>query len=356
MQIDGVRTSAYWKSLFSSPDFFLWRFDGSDALFVEMNRHSYNQSIFTDQRIVAASDAVVRIPIEELLAAQKKYSSNGNKASHFIFHMAHTGSTLYARALDIEEKNIVYREPAALRQLAVYCSGGAWPGEAPQDAAAVLEVTLALLARRYNHSGAAIIKANVPVNFILPQLLASPHCSRAIMLHSTLEYYLLSILKSDSHRGWLARIIEEMGTAIDRLLDTDATVRAQLTDAQRATCLWLAQHSCFAEALQSDQNRSLDAEDWFAKPKRSLAHSFHFFQQKIARPHIEKITASSLFTQHAKADQHSYSNRQRLEEKAQRREALQQQISDARRWVEQRQPEVMDQSALPHPLLIPNKS
>lgn len=104
------------SELLGAPDLFLWQFDGSQALFVRMDRNAYHNSIFFDQRILATSRDIVRIDCSRLYDFFSAQPPQDSRLS-YIFHVAHCGSTLLARALDIKEDNIVYREPAVLRHL-----------------------------------------------------------------------------------------------------------------------------------------------------------------------------------------------------------------------------------------------
>ncbi|MEQ1689177.1 MAG: hypothetical protein ABL874_11450, partial [Sphingopyxis sp.] len=168
--------------LFGSPDHYLHSFEGDAALFVPMDRTAYRRSIFLDQRISPAEGQVVRVS-QGLLVQAPAACPTG-----WIFHMAHCGSTLLARALDELGGGLMLREPLALRQLALQ-----------PDLGAMLAPTLALLSRRYPVSDATVIKANVPVNFMLDRISASDPQARAIFLYCRLPDYLCAILRSDQH-------------------------------------------------------------------------------------------------------------------------------------------------------------
>ena len=141
--------------LYDSPDHYLQSFDGDDAIFVPMDRAAYHRSIFLDGRISPAASGSMRIPLATLSGAGR-----GPAPTAWIFHVAHCGSTLLARALDRPQYNLVLREPLALRQLAI------------TPARERLPLAATMLSRRYQSTLPTIIKANVPVNFLLPDLVA----------------------------------------------------------------------------------------------------------------------------------------------------------------------------------------
>jgi hypothetical protein len=135
----------------------------------------------------------MRVPLSALSG-----HARATPANSWIFHVAHCGSTLLARALDAPGANLVLREPLALRQLAL----------APDPAR--LAVTTAMLSKRYQADAPTLIKANVPVNFLLPELVALNPGARAIFLYLGLDDYLLAILRSDDHRAWLRRVTQQL--------------------------------------------------------------------------------------------------------------------------------------------------
>src|SRR3954471_24465429 len=99
--------------LFASPDHYLHSFDGDAALFMPMDRAAYHRSIFLDRRISPAANGSMRVPVSALTGRAEAAAPLG-----WVFHVAHCGSPLLARALDDPAANLVLREPLALRQLA----------------------------------------------------------------------------------------------------------------------------------------------------------------------------------------------------------------------------------------------
>src|SRR5690349_21073853 len=141
--------------LFASPDHYLHSFDGDAAVFVPMDRAAYHRSIFLDHRILPSANGSMRVPVAALTGTARPIARTG-----WIFHVAHCGSTLLARALDDPSLNLVLREPLALRQ------------QAFTNDPARLALTAAMLSKRYRGDLPTLVKANVPVNFLLDDLVA----------------------------------------------------------------------------------------------------------------------------------------------------------------------------------------
>src|SRR6478609_3382168 len=240
------------NDLYTSPDHYLHSFEGDAALFVPMDRAAYHRSIFLDDRISPADEGSMPVP----LAAFANVPTA--RPTGWIFHVAHCGSTLLARALDTLNGNLVLREPLALRQAAV-----------GRDVRAIaFAVTMA--SKRYRDDLPTIVKANVPVNFVLPELIAADRGARAIFLYLELEDYARAILRSENHRAWLRRVTELLAAHLGPI--------EPATDATRVAALWLAQMRAFAAALAAlPDSRTLNAEIFFADPGRVLRSAAKLF-------------------------------------------------------------------------------
>lgn len=309
--------------LFSSPDHYLHSFDGPDAIFVPMDADAYRRSIFLDDRIMPASEAAWRVPVEALVAGEQAPQSE----IAWIFHVAHCGSTLLARALGELSDTLVLREPLALRQAAV---GG--------DQRA-LHLTLRMLAKRYPGGATPIVKANVPVNFVIPEIASVMPDAPAIFLYYGFEDYLLSILRSDNHRAWLRRVSHELAP---KLAQGRAT-----SDAERAASLWLAQLRAFAGGLAAmPRGRSLDAERFFADPGSVLSAVRALCGLSYDEQRIEAEVRSELFETYAKNPSVAFENRDRVRRRDKLRGLLAREIGEARGWLDKYAKDESDMTAM----------
>jgi len=336
--------------LLTSPDYFFWGYKGAMAYFVNMNRDLYQKSIFCDGRIHARNNEVITMPLVQLLERFELQQFAAPKLN-YIFHMAHGGSTLLSRALDIPGTNIVYREPAALRQLGVSAAEEQFGQDPPSIWQRVFRLSTTLLGKSYSNSERVIIKANVPVNFIIPELLAvNPH-TRGIILFATLEDYLLSVLKSPGHRSWLRNVIDEVGNSVDLMLGLNPSDRGTLSDAEAAAAMWMTQIRLYANALQSNANlRSLDGEVFYSKPKQVLLKACEFYRMRVKEKKLEAIVNSPLFTHYSKDPQKTFDNELRLHNKETLRQQIRDELVQAKRWTEDRLATCDLPASLPKPL------
>ena len=292
--------------LIASPDHYLQRFEGRDAVFVPMDRAAYHRSIFLDARIDPAAPRDMRVPAAMLLPAAPPALP-----SAWIFHVAHCGSTLLARALDALDGALVLREPQALRQLAID----------PDDAG--LRLVLGMTTRRYRADAPTLVKANVPVNFLLPRMWPVLGEARAILLYLPLRDYLLAILRSDQHRDWLRRVTTQLAPHLG-VLDGRS-------DAHRAATLWTAQMRAFADAIASRPNdvRSLDAEAFFADPAPVLIAAATHLRLPLDQATIAQIVAGPLFATYSKNPTVAFDNDARLARRAELEHALAAELAEA---------------------------
>jgi hypothetical protein len=296
--------------LFASPDHYLQSYEGEAAIFVPMDRAAYHRSIFLDHRISPAANRSMRLPLPALTAEARPAAATG-----WIFHVAHCGSTLLARALDHLSLNLVLREPLALRQLAF----------APDPAR--LALTAAMLSKRYREDLPTIVKANVPVNFLLPDLIALDPNARAIFLYSPLRDYLLAILRSENHRGWLRRVTAQLGAHLGDL--------SSLSDAECCAALWLAQMRAFTAAIALMPNaRSLDAETFFAAPRPVLKAAAARLAVPISDGELDATIEGPLFATYSKNPELPFDNQARIARRTELEEPLAPEIAQALEWVE----------------------
>ncbi len=320
----------------ASPDRYLFGFEGDQAVLLEMDREAYRRSIFLDDRISPASEAPGFAAIADLQAPGPV------PATGWIFHVAHCGSTLLARALDRSDGGLVLREPFALRQLGVEAANGA---EGDSGWQARINLATALLARRYPGAPPTVIKANVPANFMVTALLRDP-AAPAILLYFPLADYLAAVLRSDGHRNWVRRVTAELAPAIARLAGP-----LPASDAELAAVLWLAQLRIFATVQSQFRNTwSLDAEALFTAPQPVIVAAAALFGQAISGAEAAAIAKSALFSSYAKNPAAAFDNADRLARRTALATALAAEVAAAQAWVAMRLPQYPLPPQLDRPL------
>ncbi len=308
----------------ASPDDYLFAFEGDTAIMLTMDRAAYRRSIFLDDRIEPASEVATH-PAIAALAAPGPAPATG-----WIFHVAHCGSTLLARALDRDGANhddghLVLREPLALRQLGIDAASGA----RPEDWHERLALVMAMLARRYDPAAMTIVKANVPVNFIIADLLSNAPDAPAILLYFGLADYCAATLRNANSRDWLRAITNALRPAI-----VAAVGALPDDDAGRAAALWLAQMRIYTDMLaRFDNCHSLDAEVLFGQPAIVLQAASALYGAPMSAAAIAATTAGPLFHTYSKKPELAFDDAARRARQAALADVLAPEISAARVWV-----------------------
>lgn len=311
------------NDLFTSPDHFLFAFEGERVVFLPMDRAAYERSIFCDGRIDAVSRQALHVETLPLLraAAERPVRSPG-----WIFHVAHCGSTLLARALEKNAADLIIREPLGLRQLGMETAR-----RGATTMASALRLATMMLGKRYAPDAPAIVKANVPVNFAAEALMALAPATPAICLYLPLERYLAAVLRTENHRKWVETITTELEPAIGALTGGPLT---GCDTAERATALWAAQIQVYARlAAGFPQVRTLDAADLFGRPAEVLAAAFALFGVPASADDIRAVVDGPLFSTYSKNPAVAFDDAARRVREAEALQRLAPDLDRARAWL-----------------------
>ncbi len=147
-----------------------------------------------------------------------------------------------------------------------------------------------------------------------------------MFLYSTLEDYLLAILRSDNHRAWLRNVTSLLAPSIAEPLPQ--------SDGELAALLWIAQLRRFAVALAAWPGaRSLEAERFFAQPAETLQAAAALLGRSVEAAQIEALVAGPLFNTYSKNPAHAFDNAARLARRAAVAAEIGGEIAEAERWL-----------------------
>ena len=152
--------------------------------FLKIDDHVLESSSFLDTRIDASLEQACPLPAEELVTPFLPSVGPG-----WLFHTSFCCSTLLARLLHLPPQQVVLKEPLVLRRLAD-ARHAQWPGSHE-----LIGPTVSLLARAWHAQGGVVIKPTHAALNIAADLMAASPASRAILLTSSLDDFLVSHLK-----------------------------------------------------------------------------------------------------------------------------------------------------------------
>lgn len=231
----------------------------------------------TAAQISEASFLDKRLPLHGKQPVWQPLPASGKRqmAPAWLFHTAFCGSTLLSRALQAPPQVMALREPSALLDLALARSGTEFLAQDQlQDRAQRLTD---LLARPWVPAGRVLIKPTNQVNRIIPALLRVHSRSKAILLYSSLDEFLLSCCKkmpgAEVPLRWMAQALLP-GTDLQQRLAIPLTHAFNFAEA--AVLTWYAQMEIYAHALAGDVDarlRSLDMQIMLNQPVQSVQAS-----------------------------------------------------------------------------------
>lgn len=314
------------NDLFTTPHHFLFAFEGDRSVFLPMDRAAYERSVFCDGRIDPASRQALKVETRPLLQAA---AARPVQAPGWIFHVAHCGSTLLARALEKGDSDLVIREPLGLRQAGVETARRGATATAP-----LLRLAAAMLGKRFAADAPVVVKANVPVNYAAEALMALAPDAPAICLYYPMDRYLAAVLRTDNHRKWVDSVTTELEPAIAAMtggsLDGCDAV-------ERAAALWRSQIDIYGRLVDAHPNAyGLDAADLFGRPVEVLEKAFALFGVPASAEHIRSVTEGPLFSAYSKNTAIAFDDEARRLREQETLARLEPDLKRARDWLKGR--------------------
>ena len=280
-------------------------------------------SPFLDQRMDSASGTTTELRGSEAAIAMPV-------APSFLFHTAFCGSTLLARALHAPPRAVSLKEPQALLSLAL-----ARNRTHVQDLFDVrLQTALALLARPWTTDGRVLIKPTNQANNLIAPLLARSPDSRAVLLYSSLEEFLLSCFKklpeAETRIRWMAQHLVA-GTHLAAKLGISSRQPFNLVESCVLT--WFAQMELYADALAADHGdrlRTLDMRAMLDQPTACVRACSEWLRLDPGDDLETRV--STVFARDSKSAERQYDASLREQEKSRVQETFGEIIQRACGW------------------------
>lgn len=309
----------------ADPGWFPLDYNGRKDTFVfaKVTLDALGSAAFLDRRFTAHTHSIVEYPAREL-------SAPSPRAPSFLFHTAFCGSTLLARALHAPPSAVALKEPQALLSLAML------PPELRVLADARLRSTLFLLARPWSEHGRVLVKPTNQANNLIAPILAACPASRAILLYSSLEEFLLSCFKklpeAETRVQWMAQHLIA-GTRLANNLGISPRQSFNLVESCVLT--WFAQMELYANALAADGGdrlRTLDMHAMLASPETCVRACSRWLQLDEGEDVAARVAA--VFSRDAKFEGREYDASRRESDKARIQARFGPMIAQALQWAQ----------------------
>jgi len=289
--------------------------DEASLLFVKTDERTLSACSFLDHRFDIRSLPRVSIPLGNLLELTDSIES---APPTFVFHTAFCCSTLIARCLDLESENLSLKEPAVLMALANYQRTGHPSLKNPVKAQAIYTLITKLLFRTFAPDATVLVKPTNTVNNIILSMMATDPKSKAILLHSDLESFLISILKKgEQGRGFVRQLFTILLMDSPEARQLDSTRLLRMTDAQIAAITWHLQLEKFFDVFKqydSSRVRSLHCDRLLADSRSSLAAVVDFFELKSVQNNFDRLMAQAPLQSNAKTPDQKFDAGSRSQE------------------------------------------
>jgi hypothetical protein len=288
-----------------------------------------------DDAVIARSsflDTRLEAPLADAISVKAADVAVGRTDSRigWLFHTSFCASTLLARALHLAPFEICLKEPLVLRRLSD-AHHSHWPLDG------LLEPTVGLLGRPWHPGGAVVIKpTHVALNIAVALLEATPG-SRAILLTSTLDDFLISNLKKQPESQAKIPILVERALRATTFRTRLSAAALQPPDLVCAAGLqWAAQRELVQDVLEAAgpaRIRAMDMTTLLGDTTAAVWECAQWFQLPAPREALEAHTRG-IASRNAKAIEASYSTAQRAHEAAFVAQQHGDALAAAREWLE----------------------
>lgn len=291
--------------------------------FLDLHIDVLERSIFLDNRIEASLAAARAMPLGDRRAATPTRLG-------WLFHTSFCCSTLLARALHVAPRQVVLKEPLVLRRLGDARRSG-WPIDDW-----FVPVT-GLLARPWSAQGSVIVKPTHASLNVAADLLRATPMSRAVVLSSSLEDFLVSNLKKTPEtQAKIPELAERAlsATTFGQRLPAPALAPPHLLAA--AVLQWAAQREICASLVATfgtDRLRTLDASELLGDVPEAAVATARWLGSTVDDESVRR-RARCVASANAKATTVPYDARRRAEEVELVRAHYGPLIADTLKWAE----------------------
>lgn len=274
--------------------------DGATLTFVHVPRAARSQLMFLSDEHFAGDFAKAAF---QAAAVAAELPSSGTAPLHFVFHTSFCCSTLLAKALDIPGTTSLLKEPDVFINL-----GNRLIRSDDSANRKRLEIVLRLLERPFEPGEMVIAKPSNFGNRLVDIILSSRPETRAVLLYSDVEPFLLSLLK----RGMFGRIFgrklfNQMKDWSQIAFGFSQSDLFEQTDMQIAGLAWLMQMQHFdaiARAFGPERVMLLNSAELVADPAATIGKAQALLGLGLDSSQVEAIATGPVFAKHAKfADQ-----------------------------------------------------
>ena len=262
--------------------------------------------------------------------------SLANSSVSFIFHTAFCGSTFLSRLLGQTNYYLSIREPNVFMELANFLRVNTkiknnknlfnlW----------IRKTVYSFLQLDVNKH--VIFKPTNAANNIIETFLEVLPESKALLLYSDLDSFLISILKKgEAGKAFIRNLYNILSLDGSPFAMTDFRKVNCFTDLQIACLVWSMQMYVYQKITAGKYNNRIkfvNANDFLKKPKQGLIKISDFFGHDLDIKHLESLDEKGVFSSHAKYNNQKYNSNIRQQENEKIMKKYQDEFKEIHHWL-----------------------
>ena len=331
-----ANSSALLPTVSRSPQAYPFSWDiNADAVFLTpVSEADYAKASFLDQRLFQGGQ-----PRGEWVGGGELAAAAASLPERlgFIFHIGHVGSTLISRLIGADPRLLSIREPMPLRQIAQLKPDLDTPEShvSRETYESRLTLFLKLWSRTFRAGQTPVVKATSFAAECAPDLLARPSAPSALLMFSSAEVYVASILAGPNSRQEVLGLAQWRLKRLCRLLGASPWRLWEMGEGERIAMSWLCEMVALQQAVngREEQVAWVDFDRFLAEPLPWLDLACRRFGVEMETGALERLIAGPLMRQYSKAPEHAYDARLRAEVLAAGRSENAAELSAAMSWL-----------------------
>jgi hypothetical protein len=319
--------------------------------FQRLTRQAYARAAFLDRTTASGTNERLRLNLDTAFAL---FGDVTPPPVNYVFHTAFCCSTLLARALDVDGTSFALKEPPLMLTLADLKRYGR---PVTRDVArwqALVRFVLRAMAKPFEDGESVLIKPTNVANNLLADVLARPGTGGVVLLYSSLESFLVSVLKEgEPGRAFVRTVFNVISRDTSRLSGLSHQELMRMTDLQVAALVWHIQIEHYLRILAAfprAELRTLDCEVLLADPTAALRRIARLMQLELTETAIDNIVSGPAFARDSKTSCRDYDAAVRSREYDRVRALYRKEIAMTLEWSRRVRPDQYMPRRLPRPL------
>jgi len=324
---------------FQSPSVYPERVDAKNRRLelCEMSIKSFTETPFLDHRMVRAGSGRHSLGFDAIL--QHPNLPEPQPAS-FIFHSAFCCSTLMTRYLDALDRFLVLREPHSIYEIASlqrFHGKNVLPDVTADEWQALYRLIMLLLVRRFDNNAPVVMKPSDGCNNLMANMLGEHADNTGLFIYTSLERFLVSVLKQDDRHEWAAIRARELTLDLLHNSIQPKVSPIGLGPGQNAALVWVLQMDSYRalhEGPYGKRIRCLNSSDFLDDPVAVITALTSHFGHPVPADTVAELLSAANLEVHSKLPSQHYDQQTREREFREERGKYDERITRIMQWAE----------------------